>query len=264
MREEWAFLARRTLLGADPHSTRQVLRGGGVVCGRISVAGNVCGTLMDEEFWHCTDCCAMEKYPKHEEGVSGTIEICRAVEIPVSRRAPIPYSLDRCDITIQIPGERKMLVDFGSYTAMAAKDLVALRGADAGGRKRNRRGAVIPATGKVVAALVAAEQKKTTKYKAACAAVGYDFVPLVISTFGGGATGAQVALLKPLQKAVAKAAGVDVSVAQKRVMAAIQIPMMRRIAQSGLRSLAKIRMVGQEREAIQAADREAVLEARGV
>jgi hypothetical protein len=63
---------------------------------------------------------------------------------------------------------------------------------------------------------------------------------------------------------VAKAAGVDVSVAQKRVMAAIQIPMMRRIAQSGLRSLAKIRMVGQEREAIQAADREAVLEARGV
>jgi hypothetical protein len=63
---------------------------------------------------------------------------------------------------------------------------------------------------------------------------------------------------------VAKAAGVDVSVAQKRVMAAIQIPMMHRIAQSGLRSLVKIRMVSQEWEAIQAADREAVLEAHGV
>jgi hypothetical protein len=50
---------------------------------------------------------------------------------------------------------------------------------------------------------------------------------LVISTFGGGATGAHEALLKPLQKAVAKAAGVDIRVAQKRVMAAIQIPMRR-------------------------------------
>jgi hypothetical protein len=40
--------------------------------------------------------------------------------------------------------------------------------------------------------------------------------------------------------------------------------MMRRIAQSGLRSLVKFRMVGQEREAIQAADREAVLEAHVV
>ena len=222
--EEYGTLVRmRMVRGGQSNFVPRGTPFPNILCGLVSAAGAACGATVDERLHHPTSVCAINKHMAHNALTDALAGAARALGFTVSRAVQLD-SGRRADLTIYGVGPRPVAIDVSVRTPWANNMMPILHG------KTDTQYHVRKA-----------EADKNGHYREAYDALGFNFVPFVMSSAGGVIGREGRAVMDRLIEEYQHRFFVSRTVAHKDLHLYLQTRVLRRVAQNSSKARAKIR-----------------------
>lgn len=237
--EEFGYLMRRSLVGADPHNLGGV-RG---LCGRRTAAGNLCTQQMDGKLVHAESLCQSSLGGKHTALQSALCKVARecgtmAIESYIVRDAPLgaqngggALRVDALIRGVYSNGQTDIGVDVANIDVLSVGRITQAIGVDFVSELKNG----LPERG-----LAAKDARKTNLYDDHCSKLGIKFIPATTDTRGGFGENAG-RLVRMMGSILATADQLKTSEARMRVKRRLQAAFLKPIARNGLIYYEKVR-----------------------